>query len=54
MNWVDNPGRAPRNKDALWHLKFACGEFSTHTYTASQIRWTKTGSDWDVVQVARA
>jgi hypothetical protein len=53
-DWIENPGKEPRNKDTQWWLRFACGEESTAIYNAKQIRWTKTGSDWDVSHARRA
>jgi hypothetical protein len=40
--------RRPRT-DRLLRVMFRNGEVSRQEYTAAQLRWTNTGSDWDVM-----
>jgi hypothetical protein len=47
-------GRKPRTGGANLHVQFANGYVCRFTYTAEQIRWTDTGSEWDVAAVKRA
>ena len=48
-------GRIPRTGEKPLRVQFANGYVDTkHTYTARQLRWDHTGSDWDVVGVRRA
>jgi hypothetical protein len=47
-------GRKPRTGERKLRVQFRNGQLSAHTYTAAQLRWTDTGSDWDVVGVERA
>ena len=54
MKWHPTNGRAPRTGDKPLRVKFANGRTSLHTYSAPQLRWTKTGSEWDIAEVARA
>lgn len=42
--------RKPRT-NRLLRVRFRNGEVSRHEYLASQIRWSDTGSAWDVVAV---
>jgi hypothetical protein len=46
-------GRKPRTEAPL-RVKFRCGLVSRFTYSASQMRWSDTGSDWDIVACERA
>lgn len=47
-------GRKPRTGERQLRVRFRNGQLSFHTYTASQLRWTNTGSDWDIIEVGRA
>lgn len=50
-----NPGRRPPTGELRFRVQFANGYIDDkHTYTAAQLRWTLTGSDWDVGAVAAA
>ena len=50
-----NPGRAPPTGPMLFVVQFANGKIDDlNTYTASQLRWSKTGHDWDVGAVREA
>lgn len=45
-------GRMPRTGERKLQVQFRCGYVDgKHSYKASQIRWTDTGHDWDVVAV---
>jgi hypothetical protein len=35
-------------------VRFRNGVESRHSYVAAQLRWNDSGSDWDVIEVARA
>ena len=48
MTWIENTGRAPRTSDALLQLRWKSGNVSAHHYTASQVRWSQTGHEFDV------
>jgi hypothetical protein len=54
MSWATNPGRAPRTGERPLRVKFANGRESIHAYAANQLRWSLTGSEWDISEVARA
>jgi len=47
-------GRTPRTGEKPLRVQFANGYVCKWTYTAKQLRFTDTGSDWDVVAVRRA
>jgi hypothetical protein len=47
-------GRKPKTGDKPLRVKFANGLVSRWTYTASQLRFTITGSEWDIESVERA
>lgn len=40
--------KTPHTGERQLRLKFRNGDLSKHTYRASQIRWTDTGTDFDV------
>jgi hypothetical protein len=42
--------RRPRT-DRLLRVQFRNGEVSRHEYLARQLRWTDSGSPWDVIAV---
>lgn len=42
--------RKPRT-NRLLRVKFRNGEVSRHEYQAAQLRWSDTGSPWDIVAV---
>lgn len=45
-------GRKPRTGERPLWVQFAGGYVDTkHTYTAAQLRWDHTGSDWDIAAV---
>jgi hypothetical protein len=46
--------RKPKTGDRQLRVQFRNGRTSLHTYSARQLRWTDTDSDWDVVGVERA
>jgi hypothetical protein len=47
-------GRKPKTGERLLKVKFRCGLVSRFTYTAAQLRWTETGSPFDIIEVERA
>lgn len=47
-------GRKPRTGDRKLRVQWRNGNTSRWEYTASQLRFTETGSDFDVVAVERA
>lgn len=49
-----NRGVSPRSKTIPLHIIWANGLHSKWTYTADQLRWTLTGSEFDVGQFYRA
>jgi hypothetical protein len=49
MTWHPTNWRPPETDKDL-RLKFRNGETSKYTYTARQIRWTDTASDFDVIE----
>lgn len=52
-----NPGKFPDEapKDIVLRVQCANGYIDwNNTYTPSQLRWTLTGSDWDIGAVAEA
>jgi hypothetical protein len=53
MKWTSNPGRTPRTGDRPLKVKFANGVEARWDYTARQLRWSLTGSEWDIAEVAR-
>jgi hypothetical protein len=53
MTWHQTNGRTPRTGDRLLKVRFANGRESIHEYVARQLRWSRTGSEWDVAEVAR-
>lgn len=53
MNWHPNQGRKPRTGEKLLKVRFANGVESRWEYVASQLRWSLTGNDWDIAEVAR-
>lgn len=53
MTWHQNRGKAPRDKSALLAIEWACGWVSKWTYTANQLRWDLSGSDFDIGRFAR-
>lgn len=54
MRWVETHGRKPRTGEKPLWIKFRNGRESRFTYTAAQIRWSNSGSEWDAVEVSRA
>jgi hypothetical protein len=54
MNWKPNPGKSPRTGERPLKVRFANGYESRWEYVAAQLRWSLTGSEWDVAEVARA
>lgn len=46
--------RKPRTGDTPLRVQWANGSISIHTYVASQLRWTNTGSDFDIIACERA
>jgi len=47
-------GVMPQTGEAKLRVKFRCGYVDDkHAYTAKQLRWTDTGSGWDVVAYQR-
>ena len=54
MTWHPTNGRKPKTGDRMLKVRFANGRESIHQYVAAQLRWNVTGSEWDVVEVARA
>jgi len=51
--YTPTKGRKPRTPDKLL-VRFRNGYECRFEYTASQLRWTDTGDDWDVVGVRKA
>jgi hypothetical protein len=43
-----NTGKPPRDKTIALGIVWQNGMTSKHTYTADQLRWTITGSEFDV------
>lgn len=59
MKWIETNGRAPRNKDAFWHVEFRNGMRSLRPYNGRQMDWSHRDPShpcyhWDVIAVARA
>ncbi len=54
MTWHDTHFRKPRTGERLLKVMFRNGQESRHEYVAAQLRWTDSGSDWDILKVARA
>lgn len=46
--------RKPRTGERMLRVQFRNGLVSRHTYTAAQLRWTDTDSDFDIIGVERA
>ena len=46
--------KQPRTGEQLLRVRFRNGRLSIHTYTASQLRWSNSGGEWDVIEVERA
>jgi hypothetical protein len=51
-----NPGRPPSKwpADTRIGVAWANGADARHTYTVEQLRWTRTGSDFDVGEFWKA
>lgn len=47
-DWIPTKGKAPRNPDKRYHVRYRNGYESQHTYTATQLIWTGRNSEWDV------
>lgn len=47
-------GRKPRTGEMKLRVKYRNGWVSKWEFVASQLRWTDTGDDWDVIEVERA
>jgi hypothetical protein len=43
-----NRGKPPRDASIPLGIRWANGMTARHTYTADKLRWTITGSDFDV------
>ena len=52
--WHRNKGKPPRNKTIALGIRWQNGMTSKQTYTADKLRWTLTGSDFDVAYFCRA
>jgi hypothetical protein len=46
--------RRPKTGERKLRVQFRNGRHSIHEYTVGQLRWTDTGSDWDIVGVEKA
>ena len=46
--------KQPRTGERPLRVQFRNGLVSRWTYTAQQLRWSDSGSDWDVIGVERA
>lgn len=53
MKWTPTQGRKPRTGEKPLRVRFANGQESRWEYVASQLRWTTTGGEWDITEVAR-
>lgn len=53
MKWTPSQFRKPRTGDKPLMVEFRNGVIGG-PYTSSQIRWSDSGHDFDVVKVARA
>ena len=51
MTWHETKGRTPKTGEKQLRVIFRNGEVSKHTYSAKQLRWTDTGSPFDIVTV---
>jgi hypothetical protein len=51
---TETNGRKPKTGERLLRVKFRCGLVSRFTYAASALRWSHTGSPFDVVACERA
>ena len=49
-DWAPTNWRPPRT-DRQLRVRFHNGEVSKHSYTAKQLRWTDTGSPFDIIEV---
>ena len=52
----DNPGMPPTKwgEDTRVNVRWANGADARHAYTLGQLRWTITGSDFDIAQFWRS
>lgn len=50
----ENTGKPPRSTTIKLGIEFANGRKAIHEYTSDQLRWTRTGDDWDVAKFWRA
>lgn len=52
----DNPGYSPTKWqfDTMVRVVWANGRPGLHAYTVSGLRWTLTGSDWDIATFWKA
>lgn len=48
-----NTGKPPRDQTIPLGVRWSNGMTSKHTYRANQLRWTLTGSEFDVGQFWR-
>jgi hypothetical protein len=51
MTWRPTNFRTPRTGDRKLRVLFRNGEESKHSYSAKQLRWSDTGSDFDITHV---
>jgi hypothetical protein len=54
MTWRETHFRAPKTGDKPLKVKFRNGMESRFEYVAKQLRWSDSGSDFDIVGVRRA
>lgn len=45
--------RKPKTGERLLRVRFRNGMVSRFEYVAAALRWTDTGSDWDILEVER-
>jgi len=51
MNWTPTNFRTPRTGERRLRVRFRNGDESKWTYRAKDLRWTDTGSDFDITHV---
>ena len=54
MKWTATNGKRPRTGEKPLWCKFRNGTVLKEPYRADQVRWTDTGDEFDIVEVARA
>lgn len=56
-DWIETKGKAPRNAEQAYFIRFRNGGESAHAYTAKQLQWghARPGmcDDFDVVAVRK-